>query len=93
MNMSHLPALLAEAVAGQRDLGLRGMWLAIIVLAASLAALVAGVLTWVTKRQPSTAGPSAAIDSRPVAAAMLYAGVAFGGTITVLLGIYYFLVR
>jgi hypothetical protein len=70
------------------------MWLAIIVLAASLVALAAGGLTWLTKRQPPTAGgPSVAIDSRPVAAAVLYAGVAFGGTITVLLGIYYFLVR
>jgi hypothetical protein len=91
--MSHLPNLIAEAVAGQHDLGLRGMWMAIIVLAASLAALVAAVLTWVAKRQPPTAGPSVAIDSRRVAAAMLYMGVAFGGTITVLLGIYYFLVR
>jgi hypothetical protein len=87
-NMAHLPNLIAEAVAGQHDLGLRGMWLAIIVLAATLAALVAAVLTWVAKRQPPTAGPSVAIDNRPVAAAMLYMGVAFGGTITVLLGIY-----
>ncbi len=90
--MSHLPVLLAKAVAGQNDLALRGMWLAIILLAASLIALVAGVLTWVAKRQPPTTGPSVAIDGRPAAAAILYAGAVFGGTITVLLGIYYFLV-
>jgi cytochrome bd-type quinol oxidase subunit 1 len=91
--MSHLSTSLAEALAEQRDLGVRGIWLAIIVLAASLVAPAAGVLTWVAKRQPPTVGPSAAFDSRTGAAAILYAGVAFGGTITVLLGIYYFLVR
>ncbi len=76
--MSHLPVLLAKAVAGQNDLALRGMWLAIILR--------------VAKRQPPTTGPSVAIDGRPAAAAILYAGAVFGGTITVLLGIYYFLV-
>ena len=91
--MSQLHALLAVADGGQRDLGMRGMWLVVILLSASLVALVAGGLTWFTKRQPPAAGPSAVIDSRSVAAAMLYAGVAFGGTITVLLGICYFLMR
>jgi hypothetical protein len=91
--MSHLSNLLAEAASGQPDLGTRGMWLAIITLTASVVALVAGILTWVSKRQLPTAGPSLAIDSRPLAAAVLYAGVAFGGTIGVLLGVYYFLVR
>jgi hypothetical protein len=91
--MSHLPKLLLVAAPGQHDLGVRGMWLAIITLAAFVVALVAGILTWVSKRQPPTAGASLAIDSRPLAAAVLYAGVAFGGTIGVLLGIYYFLVR
>jgi uncharacterized iron-regulated membrane protein len=90
--MSHLPNLLAAAASNGASLGTRDTWLAITVLAAFLVALLAGVLTWVSKRQPSTAISATVIDNRPLAAAVLYAGVAFGGTIGLLMTIYTFIV-
>lgn len=90
--MSHSPGLLAAAASDGAGLGVRGMWLAIIVLTAFLVALLAGVLTWASKRQPPTAISSTAIDSRPLAAAVLYAGAAFGGTIGLLMAIYTFVI-
>jgi hypothetical protein len=92
--MYHLTAMLAEAATGRSDLGIRGAWLAIMLLGALVVALVAGVLKWVAARPSATTGtPAPAFDGRTLAVAVLYAGVAFGGTITVLTLIYYFLVR
>jgi hypothetical protein len=91
--MSHLPDFLAATASNDGGLGVRDMWLAIIVLAAFLVALLAGVLTWASQRQPPTAVSSTVTDSRRLAAAVLYAGVAFGGTIGLLMAVYTFIVR
>ncbi len=92
--MSHLTSVLAEAATGQSDLGIRGAWLAIMLLGAFVVALIAGVLRWIAVR-PSVAActPASGFDGRALAAAVLYVGVAFGGAVTVLSLIYYFLVR
>ena len=63
----------AEGVTGD----LRPVWLAIVVLAALVVALVACGLSF--------------IDDRRVAAAVIRGGVAFGATIGFLLGVYAFL--
>lgn len=56
---------------------LRAVWLALIILAALIVALITGGLSY--------------IDNRRVAAAVLRGGVAFGATIGCLLGVYTFL--
>lgn len=92
--MSHLTNVLAKAAIGYSDLGIRGAWLAIVLLGAFVVALVAGALKWVAEQPSAAAGaPASGFDGRALATAVLYAGVAFGGTITVLSLIYYFLVR
>jgi uncharacterized iron-regulated membrane protein len=92
--MSHLTTMLAEAATGHSDLGIRGAWLAIMMLGAFVVALVAGVLKWLAERPSVAVGaPASGFDGRALAAAVLYAGVAFGSTITLLSLIYYFLVR
>lgn len=91
--MFHLTNMLAEPVAAGHDLGIRGAWLAIMILGAFVVSLVAGALKWVAVRQPSTTPAAAGFDGHRLATAVLYAGVAFGGTITMLSLIYYFLVR
>jgi hypothetical protein len=94
MTMSHLTNMLAEAATGHSDLGIRDAWLAITLLGAFVVALIAGVLKWIAVGPFVAAGsPASGFDGRALAAAVLYAGVAFGGTITVLSLIYYFLVR
>jgi len=92
--MYHLINVMAEAATGNNDLGIRDAWLAIMLLGAFVVTLIAVVLKWIAVRPPVAAGTSATgFDSRALATAMLYGGVAFGGTITVLSLIYYFLVR
>jgi hypothetical protein len=89
--MSHLTNVLAAP--GRSDLGIRGAWLAIMLLGAFIVALIGGILKLIAVRPSVTAGtPASGFDGRALAAAVLYAGVAFGGTITVLSLIYYFLV-
>jgi len=60
---------------GESDL--RGVWLALAVLASLVVALVTGALSY--------------IDNGRVAAAVIRGGVAFGATIGCLLGVYTFL--
>jgi uncharacterized membrane protein len=68
----------------------RGVWLAIILLAAFVIAVLAGTLTWVSMRDPVTA-PVPGRDLRAVAASIMFAGVAFGGAVLLMLTIHSFL--
>ena len=89
--MIRISSILAAASSGDAALSPRSIWLTIIVLIAFIVALLSGILTWAAKRKPHSAVSSTSIDIQVLAAAVLYAGAAFGGTIGLFMAIYAFI--
>jgi hypothetical protein len=77
--------VLAAAAA---EIGTRGIWLAIFVLAALNVGLVAGLLTWAAKSQTAGATP-AGVDA--LTSSLICAATAFAGAMALLIALREFL--